>query len=152
MRSRMGQRRSRAGHHDERDREDEQAGCTGEPRRIRGLPAYDGSHMASPVTDVTSCAQHAWPRGGCQSPDRHRCCQLSDTATVGTGNRRAASGRGRYLVPSATCAEPVSRLARRSRVLVSLTGTLTPESLLGAVISAIRRGQQLLRVVIGHLG
>ena len=25
------------------------------------------------------------------------------------------------------------------------------ESLLGAVISAIRRGQQLLRVVIGHL-
>jgi hypothetical protein len=27
----------------------------------------------------------------------------------------------------------------------------TPESLLGAVISAIRRGQQLLRVVIGHL-
>ena len=71
---------------------------------------------------------------------------------VGTGNRRAASGRGRYLVPSATCAEPVSRLARRSRVLVSLTGTLTLESLLGAVISAIRRGQQLLRVVIGHLG
>ncbi len=38
------------------------------------------------------------------------------------------------------------------RVLVSLTGTLTLESLPGAVISAIRRGQQLLRVVIGHLG
>jgi hypothetical protein len=36
-------------------------------------------------------------------------------------------------------------------VPVSLTGTLTPESLLGAVISAIRRGQQLLRVGIGHL-
>jgi hypothetical protein len=46
----------------------------------------------------------------------------------------------------------VSRLARRSRILVSLTGTLTPESLLSAVISAIRRGQQLLRIVIGHLG
>jgi hypothetical protein len=42
--------------------------------------------------------------------------------------------------------------ARRGRVLVSLNGTLTLESLLGAVISAIRRGQQLLRVVIGHLG
>ena len=39
----------------------------------------------------------------------------------------------------------------RGRVLVSLTGTLTLESLLGAMISAIRRGQQLLRVVIGHL-
>jgi hypothetical protein len=41
--------------------------------------------------------------------------------------------------------------ARRSRVAVSLTGTLTLESLLGAVISAIRRGQKLLRVVTGHL-
>jgi len=39
----------------------------------------------------------------------------------------------------------------RGRVLVSLTGTLTLESLLGAMISAIRRGQQLLPVVIGHL-
>ena len=37
-------------------------------------------------------------------------------------------------------------------VLVSLTGTLTPGSPLGAVISAIRRGQQPLRVVTGHLG
>jgi len=36
--------------------------------------------------------------------------------------------------------------------LVSLTGTLTLESLLGVVISAIRRGHQLLCVVIGHLG
>jgi len=40
----------------------------------------------------------------------------------------------------------------RGRVLVSLIGTPTLESLLGAVISAIRREQQLLRVVIGHLG
>jgi hypothetical protein len=39
-----------------------------------------------------------------------------------------------------------------AEVLVSQTGTLTLEGLLGAVISAIRRGQQLLRVVIGHLG
>ena len=38
----------------------------------------------------------------------------------------------------------------RGRVLISLTGTLTLESLPGAVISAIRRGQQLLRVVTGH--
>jgi hypothetical protein len=36
--------------------------------------------------------------------------------------------------------------------LVCLTGTLTLEGLLGAVISATRRGQQLLRVVTGHLG
>ena len=40
----------------------------------------------------------------------------------------------------------------RGRVLISLTGTLTLESLPGAVISAIRRGQQLLRVVTGHPG
>ena len=45
-----------------------------------------------------------------------------------------------------------SRPPGRGRVLVGLTGTLTLESLLGAVSSAIRRGQQLLRVVIGHLG
>jgi hypothetical protein len=51
---------------------------------------------------------------------------------------------------NASCPPSVS--ARRGRVLVSLTDTLTLESLLGAVISAIRRGQQLLRVVIGHLG
>jgi hypothetical protein len=36
--------------------------------------------------------------------------------------------------------------------LVSLTATLTLEGLLGAVISATRRGLQLLRVVTGHLG
>jgi hypothetical protein len=36
--------------------------------------------------------------------------------------------------------------------LVCLTGTLTLEGLLGAVISATRRGQQFLRVVTGHLG
>ena len=47
---------------------------------------------------------------------------------------------------------PAFPSARRGRVLASLTGTLTLESLLGAVISAIRRGQQLLRVVTGHLG
>jgi len=41
--------------------------------------------------------------------------------------------------------------ARRGRVLVSLTGTLTLEGLLGAVISATRRGLHLLRVVTGHL-
>jgi len=49
------------------------------------------------------------------------------------------------------CVVPALTVRRRGRVLVSPTGTLTPESLLGAVISAIRRGQQLLRVVIGHL-
>jgi hypothetical protein len=36
--------------------------------------------------------------------------------------------------------------------LVSLTGALPLEGLLGAVISATRRGQQCFRVVTGHLG
>ena len=51
-------------------------------------------------------------------------------------------------------AEVTIRVLDRERgpVLVSLTGTLTLDSPLGALISAIRRGQQLLRVVIGHLG
>jgi hypothetical protein len=39
-----------------------------------------------------------------------------------------------------------------AEVLVSPTGTLTLEGLLGAVISATRRGLHLLRVVTGHLG
>jgi hypothetical protein len=28
---------------------------------------------------MTSYAQNAWPRGGCQSPNRHHRCLLSDT-------------------------------------------------------------------------
>jgi hypothetical protein len=79
--------------------------------------------------------------------------------TSGRTASRKGSGRTRSIrcapQPGIRCrfstscpAEPSARLGP---VPVSLTGTLTPESLLGVVISAIRRGQQLLRVVIGHL-
>ena len=75
-----------------------------------------------------------------------------------TASRRAQAGRSRSDAHrnrasgagSMRRARP-NRPPGAARVLVSLTGTLTPESLLAAVISAIGRGQQLLRVVIGHL-
>ena len=100
----------------------------------------------------------ACPRGQSRPQIRERHGRLSRRKHLGVqppeGLRpdavdpmRTATG---HQVP-VQCVVPALTVRRRGRVLVSPTGTLTPESLLGAVISAIRRGQQLLPVVIGHL-
>src|SRR5271165_35178 len=75
VRSRVGQRRCRAGHHHECDRQDDQAGYAAEPRRLRAFPAYHGSHFASPVT--ASLAVLRMP--GRATAGSH----LADTAGVG---------------------------------------------------------------------
>ena len=118
------------------------------PAGVSGL-AGRGDLPRGPATVTTT----GWtpgppgPRSGSsrardrRSPRRHAACHQA-------GRRAPAPGPGRALNPS----YPAGPSARRGRVLVSLTGTLTLESLPGAVIPASRRGQQLLRVVTGDLG
>lgn len=70
-----------------------QAGQAGKPCHPRGPPDTDGRHCPSPVTGLTSCAQHAGRRGACQSPGRHRCHQLPDTVQA---DARPPERRGLY--------------------------------------------------------
>ena len=122
--------------------------------RPDGAGARSGTHYANAAAAVPAADRRAGRAGGLVL--RRAAARAAPLAADLTGFSLAGIviyGIGGIAKTTLAAEVTIWVLGReRGRVLISLTGTLTLESLPGAVISAIRRGQQLLRVVTGHQG